>query len=215
MKIDLLRELSTIRNRTFKQQTIRDSFKSTGIYPFDPALIVDPIWKNWVETPIIDIPSQSPEIPSSDLEINTPPTTVRTLSRSIKKIDKKLDKYELSPSLRRHINLLSQANIRHMEISSQLTQDLQQIKFQQNKRNPYRNSRKQVPVKGRLSAYHGKRFVNARDHQKIYGKLRKTLNTLPPPEVPYREGDYNNLPDNRNVSQLPNEAFFTLDPPLK
>ncbi|KAJ5240457.1 uncharacterized protein N7469_002048 [Penicillium citrinum] len=188
LKVDLLRELPIIRDRTFKRRTIRDSFKSTGIYPFNPSLIVDPIWKAWREAPIPHIPSPSPEILSSDLEINTPPTTVRTLTRSIRKIDKKLVNHELSPSLRRQIDLLFHANIRHAQTSMQLTSDLQRFKYEQNKRNPHRNSQRQIPVKGRLSVYHGKRYVAARDHQEIYTKLKKTMRDAPPPEIPYREG---------------------------
>lgn len=173
------------------------------------------MFKNQENWPIIRFPSPTPPISSSDFEIETPPDTIRTLSRSIKKISKRLDneveEKQLSPSLRRQIDLIFKANIRHTETASQLASDLQQHHFQAKKRTKDRNSRRQIPVVGRLSGYHGKRHVARRDQQELYSKLRVDRRFDAPPELPYVQDPTEVEAENRDYSKLPDDAIFSID----
>mgnify|MGYP002718969261 FL=1 len=86
-KRDFFRMIGEIRTQAFTQRTIRSSFSSRGIYPFNPEMILGPLRTQASEDDvlrIINTPSPPPELSSS--ATNSPPDSVTR----VKKLNTKL-----------------------------------------------------------------------------------------------------------------------------
>ena len=59
-KLELLAAFQSFRNQTFKLTTIRHAFKSTGLVPFNPDIILDKICEKQVQRAQIAIRTPSP-----------------------------------------------------------------------------------------------------------------------------------------------------------
>jgi hypothetical protein len=92
-KSDFLRIIQSIRERTFSQRIIRDSFKDRGIWPVNGCDIVDNLTTHLLEdfpdlyAPDLraHTPTPPPDILSSSVE-NSPPNTIEALERNQAKI---------------------------------------------------------------------------------------------------------------------------------
>jgi hypothetical protein len=100
-----------IRMQTFKESTIRHSFKHCGLWPFNPTVICDPLrgndgpdlvvydqgreyelpeWDFNNPVPLHDQESRPETPPASSSTINSPPTTLTKLRQDILKAQKSI-----------------------------------------------------------------------------------------------------------------------------
>ena len=99
---EFLAKLPSLRQRTFSGRTIKSSFKSCGIFSFDPSIVLDPLKRKLPldnENPLEmwfgegNGPTGSPKstIPSS---ITSSPKTLQRFQKDIKKVQRGLDGIE-------------------------------------------------------------------------------------------------------------------------
>ena len=130
-----------IRDKAFTQRIIRSSFRSRGIYPFDPEAILAPLRQAEYESegaPLrIITPSPPPNISSS--VTNSPPDTIARVNKLNTKFIKDLENQNQQVKL--HIQ-------RSMDANSYLSQQLDLVKeslkksqFHKEARNEPRNGK--------------------------------------------------------------------------
>lgn len=138
-KRDFFRMIHQVREKAFIQRIIRSSFRSRGIYPFDPEAILAPLRRLESEgTPLrIFTPSPPPDISSS--VTNSPPDTIARVNKLNTKLIKGLENQ--NQQMKRYIQ-------RSMDANSYLTQELDLIKasfkksqFHKEARNEPRNGK--------------------------------------------------------------------------
>lgn len=114
-KGDFFRMIYDVRKQAFTQRTIRSSFKSRGIWPFDPEVILAPLRQKSldIEGPLLrmfNTPSPQPE-PSSSATNSPPNTTDRVNKLNTKILDDVKELGEEARRMRRHIRRSMDANI--------------------------------------------------------------------------------------------------------
>lgn len=128
-----------VREKAFTQRIIRSSFRSRGIYPFNPEAILAPLRRLESEgTPLrIFTPSPPPDISSS--VTNSPPDTIARVNKLNTKLIKGLENQ--NQQMKRYIQ-------RSMDANSYLTQQLDLMKasfkksqFHKEARNEPRNGK--------------------------------------------------------------------------
>ena len=82
-KRHFLQMIKTVRKDTFKSQTIKSSFRDTGLWPWDLHIVCDQIDPGWEDEPVLEIygctPSPDREFPSS--ATNSPPNSDQRFSK--------------------------------------------------------------------------------------------------------------------------------------
>lgn len=165
-KADFLRDLPEIRLQTFKQRTIRSAFADRGIYPLNSAKIIDPLVKARSPTPTLKGWEQDTPPPGSS-STNSPPGTIRTLRRSIKKAEVFLDNQPgLDESFTRWLGRLFQSSLETAELASQLQVDLRQ-RLRDKKPPKTRRSRRQITDFGPLTIKDANRAIKRRADEEL------------------------------------------------
>ncbi|KAJ5865434.1 uncharacterized protein N7529_007350 [Penicillium soppii] len=163
-KRHFLQIIKTVRKDTFKSQTIKSSFKDTGLWPYDLHIVCDQIDPGWEDEPVLEIyghtPSPNREFPSS--ATNSPPNSDQRFSKVEDKIQTIFEDDELDlPKLQKHIN-------RAIHGGNQAVQDLalakQTIKRMQSQNIPIKKTKRIVKgaSKSPLSSIAG----NSKVHQR-------------------------------------------------
>jgi DNA-binding transcriptional MerR regulator len=163
-KRHFLQIIKTVRKDTFKSQTIKSSFKDTGLWPYDLHIVCDQIDPGWEDEPVLEIyghtPSPNREFPSS--ATNSPPNSDQRFSKVEDKIQTIFEDDELDlPKLQKHIN-------RAIHGGKQAVQDLalakQTIKRMQSHKIPIKKTKRIVKgaSKSPLSSIAG----NSKVHQR-------------------------------------------------
>lgn len=163
-KRHFLRMIKTVRKDTFKAQTIKSSFRDTGLWPYDLHIVCDQIDPGWEDEPVLQIyghtPSPDREFPSS--ATNSPPNSDQRFSKVENKVQLILENDEPDlPKLQKHID-------RAIRGGKQAIQDLalakQTIKRMQSHKIPIKKSKRMVKgaAKSPLSSIAGNSKVYRR-----------------------------------------------------
>ena len=190
-KADFLRQIHTIRLRTFKDSTIRHSFKRCGLWPLNseiickelhgddgPDLVVYDQGKD-IELPDWN-PSQLPEYhgqesrpetpPASSSTINSPPTTLTKLRQDISKAQKSLDTFfEASTAasidtakLSRRLDFVFRGSLTQAEVGAQTSTDLTRALANRDQAQVPK-TRRQIRTGGPLSVRDANSLIQSRD----------------------------------------------------
>jgi hypothetical protein len=177
-KVDFLRELTSIRRKTFTQRTIRHSFESRGIYPFDPSKILD----SFPEGPILQIWDGDTPPPSSSVT-NSPPGSIRKIRNTSRKLRDDIKSFEdqlkedselytqFQPIKHRY-SLLEESLFRAGEALPIYQNDIERFEQIHTPTNQ-KKSKRQIPTHGPLSVEQGIRHVELRDEEELYKLIRR------------------------------------------
>jgi hypothetical protein len=112
-KRDFFRIIEGVRKQALTSRTIRSSFKSRGIYPLDPEVILSPLRQRDLDTEgeIIRIFTPSPPGEISSSVTNSPPDTIKRVNKLNTKLIKDIEQIEhYSQRMKRHIQRSMDAN---------------------------------------------------------------------------------------------------------
>jgi hypothetical protein len=186
-KVDFLREIASIRYKTFTQRTIRHSFESRGLYPFDPSKILD----QFPEGPILEIWDGNTPPPASSIT-NSPPGSIRKIRRTsgklrdqLKSFEEQLEEdsglYNAFQAIQQRYSLLEESLFRVGEALPILQSDIQRFEQLSTPTNQ-KKSKRQVPTNGPLSVEQGIRHVELRDEEELYKSIKTVRKiSLPTP----------------------------------
>ena len=162
-KLEFLAALETIRKQTFKNQTIKSAFRTTGIWPFNPKIVIEKLRPEDVQPQRILSPP--PDVPCT-------PYTVR----SIQKItDSILERSEISPSTHSSICRLAKSALVNTHELSQTKCILAQTEAAQQARTKRQGTKRGSLQKGGvLYAEHARHMVRERE-KKASGNVFEIL----------------------------------------
>jgi hypothetical protein len=171
-KADFLRSIHQVRTKTFKESTVRHSFKHCGLWPFDPEVICKelrpdngpdlvvydrgkeyelPEWDFNNSRPVeeggVERDPETPP-PASSSTINSPPTTVAKLQKNITKARKSFpdnDSPELN-KLKRRVERIWEGSLLQAQLAAQVSADL--IRYQENQEQANAKKTKRQSSKG-------------------------------------------------------------------
>ena len=179
-KADFLHDIPEIRRNTFKQRTIRSAFADRGIYPWNPSKVLDILANARSPSPVLNIQEKTPSIQS--ISTNSPPQTVRTLRRSIQKLDKFVNENpSLDRSFTRRLDRVFQSAIQTAELTAQLQSDISRHLERARAPNSQK-SRRRIPTIGPLTIKDANRQIAERaeaDRKKIISRVRKRQSSKP------------------------------------
>ena len=145
--MNFLSILPEIRQKTFTSRTIRHVFRDTGIYLYNPEIVIQNLRDSTDDGEVLRIfgTSETLSPPHSSLT-NSPPQTIRTLRRSINKltkhIDHSFDQNQSNKSFIKRVQRLCEYSKEQMELVHQLEADLGQ--YQQRSLRPKFTLRRQI-----------------------------------------------------------------------
>jgi hypothetical protein len=192
-KGDFLRDIPQIRQDTFKQRTIRSAFSDRGIYPWNPSKVLDILANTRSPSPVLIIQDKTPSIHS--ISTNSPPQTVRTLRRSIQKLDKFVNETpSLDQGFTRRLDRVFRSAIQTAELTAQLQSDISQHLERARAPNSQR-SRRRIPTIGPLTVKDANRQIAERaevERKKIISRVRKRQPSKPIPTTTQRSDTVEN-----------------------
>ena len=171
-KHEFLHQLVGIWRSTFKPRTIKSGFEGRGIWPFDPAIVVDPLRKKYIDEnePVLemwdgDTPPPQPEpLLSSSI---SPPTTVNRLQHSIKKAQASLQDDGATPSsVQRRLDRIFTGSLIQAELAAQCQDDVEKL-LRANQRKTRKKTRRTLQLKGTLSVKDANRRIEARSIEQM------------------------------------------------
>lgn len=140
-KRNFFRMIHDIRQKAFTQRIIRSSFRSRGIYPFDPEAILAPLRRLECEgedTPLrIFTPSPPPDISSS--VTNSPPDTIARVNKLNAKLREGLENQ--NQQMKRYIQRSMNANSYLIQQLDLVETSLRKSQFHKEARNTPRNGK--------------------------------------------------------------------------
>ncbi|KAI3222258.1 transcriptional regulator family: Centromere protein B, DNA-binding region [Penicillium roqueforti] len=220
-KADFLKDIVSVRNKTFNQRIIRNSFKERGIYPPNG----DPVIQKLQDTlpPISDLlapdlraygeTTPPPNISSSSVE-NTPPKSAQDLEKNQKKLSKIFTTDSLAPKLQRG---LQRAFYHHKRTAEELAMMSDTVSRMREIQAPRKRkiTRREVPKigdSGILSTKDANRSLKTRrekeaiQEKKRLDKQWTKLYSQPPPKSPIEERSI--LSDTVMAAQQGGESFW-------
>ena len=190
-KTDFLRKIHAVRRRTFKDTTVRHSFKRCGLWPCNfevicqqlrgvdgPDLVVYDQGKE-IELPEWD-PGQLPAYhdqdprpetpPASSSSISSPPTTLKKLRRDISKAQKSFSAFKEASAVAgadaakvsRHLDFIFQGSLTQAELAAQTIADMTRILTNREQAKAPK-SKRQVRTGGPLSVKDANTLIQSRD----------------------------------------------------
>ncbi|KKA21657.1 hypothetical protein T310_4314 [Rasamsonia emersonii CBS 393.64] len=138
-------------------------------------------------SPVLNIRDKTPSIQS--ISTNSPPQTVRTLRRSIQKLDKFVNENpSLDQSFTRRLDRVFQSAIQTAELTAQLQSDISQH-LERARAPSSQRSRRRIPTIGPLTVKDANRQVAERaeaERKKIISRVRKRQPSKPIPTTTQR-----------------------------
>ena len=161
---EFLEKLPSIWQKTFTGKTIQSSFKSCGLYPFNPSSIIDLLKKKMIkeDTPPIEIwygegggPTGSPVRSNTPSSITSSPKSLQRLQKDIRKVQKGLSGIQetldvLSPNLKVQIDHVFSGGLHQAEANAHREEQVDRLLESARQRNKPR-SRRQVKGPASLS----------------------------------------------------------------
>ena len=159
---EFLEKLPSIRQKTFTGKTIQSSFKSCGLYPFNPSSIIDLLKKKMIkeDTPPIEIwygegggPTGSPVRSNTPSSITSSPKSLQRLQKDIRKVQKGLSGIQetldvLSPNLKVQIDHVFSGGLHQAEANAHREEQVDRLLESARQRNKPKSCRQ---VKGPAS----------------------------------------------------------------
>jgi hypothetical protein len=149
-KIEFLHALHSIREKTFKSQTIQHGFRYTGIVPFNPSIVMDQL-EAIPGTPILSSPG------SSHWSWGSTPKTVkrfRTIDWNLRHLERESEEF------RENLNKLVKGSIAQAHLVEELRRELSQTKAATMAREQRkRASRHRIPMGGIVTSKELDRMV--------------------------------------------------------
>ncbi|KAJ5543800.1 hypothetical protein N7494_005079 [Penicillium frequentans] len=173
-KRQFLEDITLIRKKAITPRIIRSAFRDTGIWPFNPNIVIGPIQKRWDERhandPILELLGHTPEPQSSP--IISPPQTVEKLNRMGIKLEKRIakisdqieDQTEELNRLKRDFKHYQTGQLINAEYSHELESKLLSIQARQRPIQTKR-TRKQLSSLTALTPLDANRRIWKRDEQ--------------------------------------------------
>ena len=161
---EFLEKLPSIWQKTFTGKTIQSSFKSCGLYPFNPSSIIDLLKKKMIKenTPPIEIwygegggPTGSPVRSNTPSSITSSPKSLQRLQKDIRKVQKGLSGIQetldvLSPNSKVQIDHVFSGGLHQAEANAHREEQVDRLLESARQRNKPR-SRRQVKGPASLS----------------------------------------------------------------
>ena len=190
---EFLEKLPSIRQKTFTGKTVRSSFKSCGLHPFNPSSVTDLLKKKMVkdDTPPIEIwygegggPTGSPVRSNTPSSITSSPKTLQRFQKDIRKVQKGLAGIQetldtLTPNLKKQIDHVFSGGLHQAESNANREEQIDRLLESAKQRNKPK-SRRQVkgPASlsstGYLTVKDAKRHINKRMEEESHqGQGRK------------------------------------------
>ncbi|KAJ5149826.1 hypothetical protein N7448_001404 [Penicillium atrosanguineum] len=119
------REITGIRQQAIKPRTIRKVFADRGIYPFNPAPVMERLDSTRSPTPELHWPTGDTPPPQSSSILRPPPESATQARRSQETMSRRSDREAIQLDTRRQINRLSRQVIQMAEEISLLTSTIQ------------------------------------------------------------------------------------------
>ena len=220
-KADFLMDIVHVRNKTFNQRIIRNSFKERGIYPPDGSAIVQKLQDALPSIPELSAPdlraygesTPQPNLSSSSVE-NTPPKSTQALEKNQKKLSKIFKTETLTPKLQRGLQRAFYNHKRTAEELAMMSDTVGRIKEVQAPRRRRITKREILRIgdSGILSTKDANRSMKVRREKEAIQekkKLNKQWTKLygkPPPSEP--TGENSTLSDAAVAAQQGNELFW-------
>lgn len=220
-KADFLADIVGVRNKTFNQRIIRNSFKERGIYPPDGSAIIQRLQDALPPIPELSAPdlraygesTPPPNLSSSSVE-NTPPKSVQDLEKNQKKLLKIFTTETLTPKLQRG---LQRAFYHHKRTAEELAIMSDTVSRMRQMQAPRRRqiTKREIPKigdSGILSTKDANRSMKVRrekeaiQEKKRLDKQWTKLYGQPPPKAP--TGESSTLSGAAVAAQQRNEPFW-------
>jgi hypothetical protein len=104
-KADFFRIIAKVRDQALTSRTIRHAFRDTGLYPYSPEKVIEPLRKRKEPTPELqwydgDV---TPPLASSSITYS-PPATAQGVRKNIQKVENLIDCEEISPKLHQRLS---------------------------------------------------------------------------------------------------------------
>ena len=161
---EFLEKLPSIQQKTFTGKSIQSSFKSCGLYPFNPSFIIDLLKKKMIkeDTPPIEIwygegggPTGSPVRSNTPSSITSSPKSLQRLQKDIRKVQKGLSGIQetldvLSPNIKVQIDHVFSGGLHQAEANAHREEQVDRLLESARQRNKPR-SRRQVKGPASLS----------------------------------------------------------------
>ena len=199
-KADFLRQIHAIRMKTFKDTTIRHSFKRCGLWPCDSEVISQelrgedgsdlvvydqgreyelPEW-NCNHLPEYGQECRPETPPASSSTINSPPTTLTKLRQDITKAQKSMAALtEVSAAanadagkIARHLDFIFEGSLTQAELAAQTTADMRRILANREGAQAPK-TRRQIRTGGPLSVRDANALIQSRDIVEAEKERRK------------------------------------------
>ena len=220
-KADFLMDIVHVRNKTFNQRIIRNSFKERGIYPPDGSAIVQKLQDALPSIPELSAPdlraygesTPQPNLSSSSVE-NTPPKSTQALEKNQKKLSKIFKTETLTPKLQRGLQRAFYHHKRTAEELAMMSDTVGRIKEVQAPRRRRITKREILRIgdSGILSTKDANRSMKVRREKEAIQEKKKLdkqwtkLYGKPPPSEP--TGENSTLSDAAVAAQQGNELFW-------
>ncbi|EEA21265.1 hypothetical protein TMatcc_009330 [Talaromyces marneffei ATCC 18224] len=191
-KIDFCANIGRVRAEALTSRVIRSGFSQRGLWPFNPDIIVNPLWEKWELQAGQDLQifngDGEPDIRSSPTNASfSPPTTAYKLQRSITKVDAQLNKIETAiPGIRRSLKKIFDGSLTQAHIKEQQQEQIDRLQTL-NERKSAKKSRRQVQVGGVLTVQDANRAIKKRataEEKKAERKRLKELREAPLGSMP-------------------------------
>lgn len=175
------REISGLRQQSMTSRTIRRAFNTRGIYPFNPALVIERLDAARSPTPELHWPTgDTPPPPQSSSLPSSPPKSVAQARYTQGKVSRIADRDGIQLDTRRQINRLSKQVVQMAEEISLLTSTIEhQLPPMPSNT---RKSQRQVGKFGAITTKHALRHVATRKEKDHAASVRKGKK-MPPPSV--------------------------------
>ena len=180
------REITGIRRQALNPRTIRKVFAERGIYPFQPASVIDRLNEERSPTPELHWPTGGTPPPQSSNIPSSPPESAAKARSTQGKIFRMADREDLKPEIRRQLHRLSRT---HVQIAEQIKLLTSTIDNQLPAMSATaRKSRREVGKSGILTTKDANRKIAARKRQEDQASERKakkqrTLGLEPTPKT--------------------------------
>jgi hypothetical protein len=172
-KDDFLSAIAQIRQKTFKTSTIKLRFRLTGLWPINPAIIIDSL-EDLGRDFGYNTPSPPSSISQGSSDISTPKNAER-VKKLEERIDNKLSRMQRSPP-RRLLKKLSKAATEFAHLVSELQQNIENSAYLRELRYSHENrSRKASKLTGIVHSSQVdrmKRILKSGDDLRALMKLR-------------------------------------------
>ena len=169
-KSEFLTAITSIRQQTFKNTTIRSAFRKTGLIPYNPQIVIEKL-REYEPKQVLDPRTSSPTPAIATCDPFNTPATVRTLKRHSEQIKE----IELSPSAQRTIGKFIKGSLILAQSGAQAEEDYQHTQAtEQIRAKRQKHGRRQVSSAGRMYARDAREVMQKRSEEEVV-KAQKAL----------------------------------------